>query len=191
MRVESSFPALIGSEHSISHSTGSSPSSFFAQLSFGKGPTPSYHLTLNSSPIDWVEKWKYLGVSLLHGRRFTCCVEETLKKFYRSLNSILRVDGQSDDMIMLRLIESHCVPVLSYAIEVINISNKKNFSKMRAAYNAVFRKLFHYSYRESVTDLQHILYRPTWEELIEKRKSNFLKKISLLPTDSLARAICT
>ena len=35
-------------------------------LSFGKGPTPSYHLTLNSTPIDWVEKWKYLGVSLLH-----------------------------------------------------------------------------------------------------------------------------
>ena len=118
-------------------------------------------------------------------------MEETLKKFYRSLHSILRVDGQSDDMIMLRLIESNCVPVLSYAIEVINISNKKHFSKMRAAYNAVFRKLFHYSYRESVTDLQHMLCRPTWEELIEKRKSNFLKKISLLPTDSLAHAICT
>ena len=62
---------------------------------------------------------------------------------------------------------------------------------MRAAYNAVFRKLFHYSYRESVTDLQHILFRPTWEELIEKHKSNFLKKFYLLPTDSLARAICT
>ena len=160
-------------------------------LSFGKGASPSHRLTLNSSPIDWVDKWKYLGVTLIHGRRFSCCVEETLKKFYRSLNSILRVDGQSDDIIMLRLIESHCVPVLSYAIEVINISDKKQSSKMRVAYNAIFRKLFNYSYRESVTDLQHMLCRPTWEELIEKRKGSFLKKISLLPNDSLARAICS
>ena len=93
------------------------------------------------------------------------------KLFSKIVLSILRVDGQSDDMIMLRLIESHCVPVLSYAIEVNNISNKKHFSKMRAAYNSIFSKLFHYSYRESVTELQHML--------------------SLLPTDSLARAICT
>ena len=90
-------------------------------MSFGKGPSPTYRLILNSAPIEWVAKWKYLGVTLLHGRRFSCCAEETLRKFYRATNSILRVDGRSDDVVMLRLLEAHCVPILSYAIEVVNV----------------------------------------------------------------------
>ena len=160
------------------------------KLSFGKGPTPSHQLVLNSAPIEWVEKWKYLGVTLLHGRQFSCCVDDTLRKFYRSVNSVLRVDGRSDDIVMLRLIESHCVPVLSYAIEVIIVADRKQFSKMRAAYNSIYRKLFNYSYRESVTNLQHTLGRPTWEELIAKRKNNFLKNALLLPANSLVRIMC-
>ena len=82
------------------------------------------------------------------------------------LNSIKRVDGRSDDLVMLRLIESHCISILSYAVEMIHIADRKLKSKMRAAYNSVFRKLFNFSWRESVTDLQHALGRPTWEELL-------------------------
>ena len=117
-------------------------------------------------------------------------VEETLRKFYRSINSILRVDGRSDDIVMLRLLEAHCVPILSYAIEVVNVIDRKQMSKMRAGYNSIFRKLFNYSNRESVTDLQHLLSRPTWEELIAKRKRNFEKNIAFLPTTSLVRVAC-
>ena len=134
-----------------------------------------------------MEKWKYLGVTLLHGRRFGCCVEDTLSKFYRALNSILRVDGKSDDIVMLRLIEAHCVSLLSYAIEVVHVADRKQSSKMRVAYNCIFRKLFGYSYRESVTDLQHMLGRPTWEELVAKRSDNFQKRFVYLPADSLVR----
>ena len=116
-----------------------------SNLSFGKGSTPSHQLTLNSAPIEWVEKWKYLGVTLLHGRHFSCCADETVLKYYRAVNSVLRVDGRSDDIVMFRLIEAHCVPILSYAIEVVNITDRRQMSRMRAAYNSVFRKLFNYS----------------------------------------------
>ena len=159
-------------------------------LSFGKGSTPSHQLMLNSAPIEWVEKWKYLGVTLLHGRHFSCCADETVRKYYRAVNSVLRVDGRSDDIVMLRLIEAHCVPILSYAIEVVNVTDRRQMSRMRAAYNSVFRKLFNYSYRESVTDLQHMLGRPTWEELIAKRKNNFMRNASRLPVNSLVRVTC-
>ena len=77
-------------------------------LCFGKGPSPAFKLRLNDTPIDWVENWKYLGVTLVHGPRFGCCVKETLSKFYRALNSI-------DDVVMLKLIESHCISILTYA----------------------------------------------------------------------------
>ena len=158
-------------------------------MCFGKGKSPSYQLKLNGTAIEWVQRWKYLGVTVIQGSRFGCCVTETLGKFYRALNSILRVDGRSDDLVMLRLIESHCISILSYAVEVIHIADRKLKSKMRAAYNSVFRKLFNFSWRESVTDLQHALGRPTWEELIAERRSNFLFKISLLPTNCHTRAV--
>ena len=105
------------------------------------------------------------------------------------MNSIFRVERKSDDMIMVRLLETHCVPLLSYAIEVIQVADRRQSSKMRVAYNSVFRRIFGYSYRESVSDLQHMLGRPTWEELIAKRKDNFSRRLVNLPTDSLVRAI--
>ena len=108
-------------------------------------------------------------------------------KFYRAANTILRVDGRSDDIIMLNLLETHCLPVLSYAIEAIEVVDRRQKSKMRVAYNSIYRKLFGYSWRESVTDLQHTLGRPTWEELIDTRKSNFLSKFQFLPDNSLVR----
>ena len=142
---------------------------------------------MNSAPIEWVEKWKYLGVTLVHGRRFGCCVEDTLSKFYRALNSILRVNGKSDDIVMLRLIEAHCVSLLSYAVEVGHVADKKQSSKKRVAYNSIFRKLLGYSYRESVIDPQNKLGRPAWEKLVTKRSDNFTKRFINLPADSLVR----
>ena len=126
----------------------------------------------------------------IFGRHFSCCADETVRKYYRAVNSVLHVDGRSDDIVMFRLIVAHCVPILSYAIEVVNITDRRQMSRMRAAYNSVFRKLFNYLYRESVTDLQHMLGRPTWEELIAKRKNNFLKNASRLPVNSLVRVTC-
>ena len=159
-------------------------------LSFGKGLSPSHCLKINGSPIDWVEKWKYLGVTLIHGPRFGCCIDDAVRKFYRAANSILRVDGRSNDLVMLSLLETHCVPVLSYDIEVIHVADKKKQSKMRVAYNSIFRKLFCYSWRESVTNLQHSLGRPTWEELMLKRKTKFADNLASFPNDSLVSVIC-
>ena len=81
---------------------------------------------------------------------------------------------------MLQLLESHCISILSYAIEVIHISDRDMRSKLRVAYNSIFRHIFSYRRSESVTDLQHQLGRLTWEELIEKRKAKFLLSVSIV-----------
>ena len=47
----------------------------------------------------------------------------------------------------------------------------------------------HNSYRESVTNLQHMLGRSTWEELISKRKRNFTERFVNLPDDSLVHTV--
>ena len=154
-------------------------------LFFGKGSAPSHLLHLNNSEIKWDSKCAYLGVTLVSGRVFGCCIKETLKKFYRCLNAIIRIEGRSDDMVMLRLLEAHCIPILTYATETIHVVNRDDRRQMRVAYNSVYRKLFGYSYRESVTILQHSLKRFTWEELIENRKSSFIDRCRLCSYHSL------
>ena len=91
----------------------------------------------------------------------------------------------SDEMTMLRLVESHCVPLITYAIEIIFVADQSERRKLRVAYNSVFRKIFGYSLRESVTALQGFLSRPTWEELVDKRSSSFLLRARSCPLDSL------
>ena len=157
---------------------------------FGKNTTINAQTFLNGNPIEWKSEWKYLGVFLKSGPRYGCSVAERVKSFYRSLNSILRVDGRSDDMVMLRLIESHSVPILTYAIEVTDVANRDEKRSLRVAYNSVFRKLFGYRYHESVTNLQHSLQRPTWEELVNKRLSGFIQRAKSSENGSLVHLLC-
>ena len=129
-------------------------------MSFGKPMEIYFKTTINGAEIEWVSEWKYLGVDLKSGPRFGCSVSNRVKKFYRSSNSILRVEGRSDDMVLLRLIEAHCVPILTYATEMIHVADRESRS-LRVAYNSVFRRIFGYRWFESVTDLQHELGRGT------------------------------
>ena len=146
-------------------------------LYFGKRLNNKFDVTLNGKSIEWVDEWIYLGVTLKSAKTFDCSIKERVKKFYRCANSIFRIDGKSNDMVMLHLLESHCVPILTYAIEVTHVSNRDERRQLRVAYNSLFRKLFNYRWSESVTALQAFLNRPTWEQLVEKRRTSFFKRI--------------
>ena len=89
------------------------------------------------------------------------------------MNAIIRIEGRSNELVMLTLLESHSLPILSYAIEILHVHDSDTRRKLRVAYNAIFRKIFNYRYNESVTELQHFLSRPTWEEFVEKRVQKF------------------
>ena len=90
-------------------------------------------------------------------------------------------------MVMLHLVETHCIPVLTYAIEVVHVANRDERRQLRVAYNSVFRKLFSYRFTQSVTALQGFLGRPTWEQLVDQRCSNFMERIKTYGLNSLAR----
>ena len=155
---------------------------------FGKGPTPTYTTKLDGQLIAWESKVVYLGITLKSGSSFNCCVKEKLGKFYRSLNSILRIEGYADEMVTLRLLEAQSLPILMYGMEVIHVTNVDDKRQLRVAYNAIYRKIFDYTRRESVTNLQHALRRSTWEERCEKQKNSFLNKCGRWPEDSLVWA---
>ena len=134
---------------------------------------------MNGNKVEWAEEWKYLGVMLKSAKQFNCA------------NSILGIDGRSNDMVKLRLIESHCIPLLTYAIAIVHVADWDERRQLRVAYNFVFRKIFCYRWSQSVSMLQSFLERPTWEQLVEKRRNNFCKRLNRDSSDSLARALVT
>ena len=85
---------------------------------FGKRCTDLFSPSLNGSPLDWVDSCNYLGVFLVSSLYFKCSATERIKKFYKCANAIFRIEGRSDDITMLSLVESHCVPILTYGVEV-------------------------------------------------------------------------
>ena len=151
---------------------------------FGKRCTNLFVPTINNTPIEWVESCLYLGVCLVSSRFFKCSVTDRIRKFYKCANAIFRIDGRSDDLTMLGLVETHCVPILTYGIETAEFFDARQRSKIRAAYNSLFRKIFGYRNFESVTDLQLSLARPTWELLCHSRKESFFHHLSQCPADS-------
>ena len=92
-------------------------------------------------------------------------------------------------MVLLRLVESHCVPILSYAIEMTDVANRDEKRSLRVAYNSVFRKLFGYRYHECVSSLQRSLQRPTWEELVETRRKGFYQRTRTCADGTLVRLL--
>ena len=152
---------------------------------FGKKTNVSHNLLLNGTIIEWVTEWTYLGVNLKSNKTFDCSITDRVKKFYRCANAIFRIDGRSNDMVMLQLVESHCVPILTYAVEVIRVANRDERRQLRVAYNSLYRKIFGYRWSESVSALQTFLGRPTWEQLIEKRRQGFVNRVRKLNATSL------
>ena len=146
-------------------------------MSFGN-PFSLPPLQLDGKNIDWVESWPYLGVTIRSHTSFNCCIDDKVKAFYRSANAILRIEGRSNEMVMLELLESHCLSILTYAIDVINVNDRDERRRLRVAYNSMYRKVFDYRDWESVTELQHTLQRPTWEELVDRRSKKFLTSVS-------------
>ena len=156
---------------------------------FGKKLDIPYNLSLNGQAIDWTNEWVYLGVTLKSNKTFDCSINDRVKKFYKCANAIFRIDGRSNDMIMLQLVESHCVPILTYGIEVIRVLNRDERRQLRVAYNSLFRKIFAFRWSESVTALQAFLGRPTWEQIVERRRDGFVNRVRKLDSSSLSRML--
>ena len=157
-------------------------------LYFGKKCDYLHNLSVDGKIIEWVPQWTYLGVLLKSSTSFNCSVTERIKKFYRCANSIFRIDGYSDEMVMLQLAESHCIPLLTYAVEIVHVSNRDERRQLRVAYNSVYRKIFGYRRSQSVSELQKFLGKPTWEELVDSRKNKFQQRLGDGTVNSLARA---
>ena len=89
------------------------------------GPDKCLYLApmqLNGADLEWAESIKYLGIIITSAKRFTIDFSETLQKFFAGVNPICDKCKYATDIVKLHLLETHCLPVLLYAMESLNFA---------------------------------------------------------------------
>jgi len=146
-------------------------------------------LILCGGKLQFVECFKYLGVHIVAGKRFSCSVKNVRMKFYRSFNSIYyRSKGASSELVSVQLFKSYCLPFILYATEAIPLTK----SSVRLLDNCVKQavvKIFKVYDADSIEFIRQQCDLPYIGTLVERRRLKFVNK--LLDVPHLAGLLCT
>jgi len=79
--------------------------------------------TFNLIWIQYTQCFKYLGVRILAGKHFRCCVKNVQMKFYRTFNCIYhRSKGANSELVSFQVFKSYCLTFILYATEAVPLT---------------------------------------------------------------------
>lgn len=80
--------------------------------------------TINGDKLNWVLTCRYLGVYLHSARKFQCDFSKSRQSYHVSVNSIFEsLGGISHEDVLLKLLVSKCLPVLTFGLDAVPVSN--------------------------------------------------------------------
>ena len=145
-------------------------------LSFGKRDVNLISpLTLDNEKIEFVSSWKYLGCTILSGKDLSFSTTSELSSFHASCNSIMRSVRRPNELVLMNLLYSNCVPSLTYCAEVRELANN-DMHKCNVALNDTIRRIFTFHRWESTRQLRVELGFPNLYEIFASRKKCFAHK---------------
>ena len=127
-------------------------------VSVAIGPRPriisnTRPVNIDKRPIQWVEQFKYLGVTFNAKCTLTVDVLSIKRRFYAALNSLMAGCRATVEPVKVQLVTSFCLPLLTYSIGALELSNGA-VNELAVCWNDAFRKIFNYTRWESVKLLQ-------------------------------------
>ena len=129
-------------------------------------------LRIGGDEIVWSENLKYLGFQFKSGKWLQPVLDLPMRRLYAAANSIYSNSRFASEMSKLHLMESFCLPLLSYGCEVLCLS-KQQLSQLNVCWNNVYRKVFKLHQWESVKELQWFCERLDFTHIIDERKLLF------------------
>ena len=117
----------------------------------------------------------YLSVVLKSAREFKCSFDQAKIKFYRCFNAMYcRAKNASSELVCVHLLKTICLPVLLYAVEVIQ-ATKSDISMLDHVIDRAVFKIFRcddVNYVRSVVDL------PCVSSYVSRRFCNFRQQFA-------------
>ena len=149
-------------------------------------PAASTSFSMYGSNLSHVNEVKYLGVTIVSGPTFSVSLVKTLIRFRSSANSILNVIHRSSEPTLMKLLYSICVPLLSYASEVIPYTSRQ-FQPLNVALNDCIRRIFGFNRWESVRFLRQSMGYPSLTDIFSARARKFKSRLHCIPNTVLQR----
>ena len=87
-------------------------------LIFGNPGSVIKPLILNGDEIEIVTKWRYLGTTIVSGKYLSFSAKSELRAFYCSANSLVSAKAKPDEMVLMSLLFTICVPITILAINI-------------------------------------------------------------------------
>ena len=133
------------------------------------------HLTLDGKELIFVRSLKYLGVHLVAGKCFSCCVKNVRMKFYRTFNAIYyRSKGVNTELVTLHLFKSYCLPFILYGTEAVPL-NKTALRRLDDCIKLAVAKIFNVK-DDNIDVVRSYCDLPYIGDIIEKRRLNFINR---------------
>ena len=132
---------------------------------------------MNGKAIKYVEKVRYLGAYFCAYKCFKLSYCEPKASFYKSLNALYsKCKGCFDEVVMLKLIESYCKPLLLYASECVCAPSYDSYIKR--AWDYTFWKIFHVN-SNLVDSISEFTATKCFADTIAARRIKFRRQLSV------------
>ena len=154
---------------------------------FGKG-NPCQSLSMYGNKLEFVDQYKYLGVTVVAGNTIKFSSLKPLIKFKRSANTILNVRFKPSENVLMKLLYTMCVPILIYACDAIEYSSSQMHS-LTVALNDCIRCIFTYNRWESVRYLRMSFGYPSLTKIFNRRAASFRERIPMIRNETLGRLV--
>lgn len=143
---------------------------------------------LCGTDIPYESSTRYLGVFLCAAKQFKMSAKQARASFYKSLNLLLsRGKGKFDDIVMLHLIKTFCLPLLLYGSECLDYTSSYDSCIMKS-WNYIFWKLFQI-HDGSVNEICSTMNMMTIDDILFKRRCNFRLRM-LSSSNTVVRYLC-
>ena len=133
------------------------------------------YLHINNIPISYVDSVKYLGFTFAGAHKDDNDILRQMRTLYARSNRLLRIFHGCSTKVLIELGRSYCGSF--YCSYLWTQFNKSTRSKIRVAYNDLYRKILHVSRRSSASEMFVKNNIPNFESLLRKESFSFTSRL--------------
>ena len=129
-------------------------------------------ISLDGCEIEYASSVKYLGVTIESDKGVSFSAKNELRNFYRAANSVLSVIKKPSEEVLMHLLNTNCIPIISYASEIKTFSARE-MGECNTAINNAIRRIFTFHRWESIRLLRESLGISSIYDIFAKAQKRF------------------
>ena len=138
---------------------------------------PSSTISIDNTPIDFVDEFKYLGFTLTFNRNDNGHIGNMYRGLCTRANMIIRNFSKCNNEVKSQLFNSFCTTF--YGIALCIKASAAQLTKIKVCYNKGIRKLYNLRGQVSISEICVRKGLPTLQEIRRKAVAGLLQRLKI------------